>query len=323
MKNEIVRAFACYNKDEDIRSISTSGGLFYLFAAYVINELNGKVCGAVFDEKYQVVHTIVDNTNDLVRLLGSKYPQSNMKGIYSKIKAVLQADKIVLFCGTPCQVEGLLTYLGRKPDNLWLIDFVCHGVASPMIWREYLEAKANGKGIELIRFKDKKFGWKHWHVHIKTNDADIYEDANQNLFMKSYLSRVNIRPSCYECPFKGLDRYSDFTLADCWGIGECNKRINDDRGLSALLIHSNRGLELFKMLSEDIVQEEYEPGILMKKNWAATKQTESSVERIHFYLFLSRRGVNKALSRFFGDGLRKRVMRKVCKCFDKLKEVFK
>lgn len=315
VKNKFVRAFACYNKDSKIRELSTSGGMFYLFASYIIEKYDGYVCGAVFDEKYNVIHKVVNEKKELEKLLGSKYPQSKIGEVYKEIKQLIVKNQVVLFCGTPCQVEGIIRYFGGKPENLWLIDFVCHGVASPIIWEEYLRKKTANNEIEGIVFKDKKYGWKHWHVHIKTNKEEYYEDGVTNLFMQSYLTKINIRPSCFECPFKGLDRYSDFTIADCWGIGEEDTELNDDRGLSALLVHSQRGLDVFDKLSEAICWKEYDAEVLMKKNWAAFTATERNADRNLFFLYRKKRGTSKAMKYFFGNTLIDRIHRKIIRLF--------
>ena len=158
--NHFPMAYACYNKNEEIRMESTSGGIFSLLGEYVIQKRNGVVCGAIFDENFIVSHIVVDNIAELGKMRGSKYPQSNIGNCYRKIKSYLQQNITVLFTGTPCQIEGLLSYLGKKDENLILMDFICHGVASPGIWNRYLEECKNIKHIVSIRFKDKIKGWK-------------------------------------------------------------------------------------------------------------------------------------------------------------------
>lgn len=303
MKNEILKAYSCYNTNDEIREISTSGGMFFLFSSYFIEHFHGKVCGAAFDENFQVIHKIVDNVEGLKGLLGSKYPQSKLGNTYKEVKESIDSGENILFCGTPCQVEGLISFLKKKPDNLWLIDFVCHGVASPRIWKDYLNIKTKGKGPTFIRFKDKKYGWKHWHVHIKTADSETYEDAEHNLFMKSYLARINVRPSCYECSFKGLDRFSDYTLADCWGIGEKDLEMNDNKGLSALMIHSERGMNLFDHLHFAIKSKEYDPSELMENNWAAVTSVKRNDNRKSFFACYHTHGLEIAFKRFFSESI--------------------
>lgn len=310
MKNELLKAYACFNKDDIIRRKSTSGGIFYLFASWVI-EQGGLVAGAIFDDEFRIKHSIVDNLIDLEKVLGSKYPQSSLGYIFKDISKRLSQGKLVMFCGTPCQNNGLISYLGGKPENLWLIDFVCHGVASPELWKEYLDFKRRSGEINDIRFKDKKYGWKNWHVHFQFKSFDTYEDASQDLYMKSYLAKINIRPSCYNCKFKGLDRATDLTLADCWGIGEQNVAMNDDKGLSALMIHSERALQLFDSFSEQVVFQEYDPQELFEANWAATKSAEEGIGRYLFFEVIKKKGTMYALNYFWGNNIRFKIMRKI------------
>ena len=289
MVSEVLKAYACYNNDEKIRLKSTSGGIFFLLSSYIL-EKGGVIARAAFDNMYNVKHIIADNYEDLEQILGSKYPQSSMGDIYEKIARYLKNDQYVLYCGTPCQNAGLLSFLGHHPEKLWLVDFVCHGVASPELWRDYLNYKFPNALPRYIRFKDKKFGWKNWHVHFRLDDIDLYEKGLDNIFMKSYLDRINIRPSCFECRFKGLMRNTDFTIADCWGIGEKNVKLNDDKGLSAVLIHSERGLKVFNELSPKLIFQEYEPRELLEENWAAIRSTEMNNKRVLFFECYKKRG---------------------------------
>ena len=307
MNSEHTKAYACYNKRDDIRKCSTSGGMFYLISDYIVNNLHGYVCGAIFDHQFRVKHIIVDNSIDLKKLLGSKYPQSKLGDVFCQIKKLLQEGKTVLFCGTPCQIEALVSFLGGKSDNLWLVDFVCHGVASPQIWDNYLCCFYDKEKIVGIRFKDKIKGWKNWHVCVEYKQRRIYTPGYMDMFMRSYLEKINIRPSCYECVFKGYERISDFTLADCWGIGEKNQRLNDDKGLSALLVHSAKGMQLFDSLSNCINYEEYEPNQLMSANWACISSPERNLSRDKFFSDYCSENFKKVFLSYFRPSFKDKI----------------
>ena len=130
-------AYIFQNADDKIRRESTSGGAFTAIAEYVIDN-NGIVYGAVFDEKYKVIHKGIDNKEELYKFRNSKYVQSEMENCYSEIKEYLNKGKLVCFSGTSCQVEGLKNYLGKHYENLILVDVVCRAVPSPLIWKKYL-----------------------------------------------------------------------------------------------------------------------------------------------------------------------------------------
>ena len=159
------KSYAVFNKNEKIRLESSSGGIFSLLAEYVINN-HGNVYGAVFDEDFNVKHVKINILQDINLLRGSKYVQSRINDIFKSIKFDLKNNKIVLFTGTPCQIAGLQSFLQKKYDNLILMDIVCHGVPSPLVWQQYInELKQNYKqNIKSIYFRDKSTGWKTYSV---------------------------------------------------------------------------------------------------------------------------------------------------------------
>lgn len=283
MNDTKIKAYACYNQDEAIRNKSTSGGIFYLVAKYVIENLNGYVCAAVFDKNFKVVHRITNRLQEVEQMLGSKYPQSALGNTFKEIKALLDRDEYVLFCGTPCQVNGLKSYLQKDYPNLLTLDFVCHGVASPEIWDDYLTIFCDKSKLKSVRFKDKVKGWKRWHVKYQYEGKTHYCYGVNDVFMRSYLSKINHRPSCYSCKCKGMERRSDFTVADCWGEGEKNSRLNDDKGLSAFLIRTEVGIKVFDAVSSMLIYQEYDVNILMKGNWAYINNSEKPANRDAFF----------------------------------------
>lgn len=235
------KTYVCFNLNKDEREKSSSGGIFILLAKKVI-EGNGVVFGARFDENWRVVHGYAENIEDVIPFLTSKYVQSSMGNMFRKAKEFLKNNRIVLFSGTPCQISGLKSYLGKEYSNLLTVDFICHGVPSPKVWEEYLKDKANGKTIRAINFRDKTEGWKKFSLKIEFEDGSIYRGTQfQDPYLKGFLKDIYLRPSCYQCLNKGIKRISDITLADFWGIEHVKPELFDDRGISAVLVHSVRG----------------------------------------------------------------------------------
>ena len=265
-------AYACYNKDLQTRLASTSGGAFTALASYFIEEKNAVVFGAAFDENFNVKHIGVNEISELDRLRGSKYTQSNVCDSYVETKKALDAGRNVFFTGTPCEISSLKNSLGREFENLYTMDFVCHGVGSDSLWRGYTERFKSTDAIKKITFKAKTHGWKKWYFKVDFNDGKVWQRrGSMTMFMRSYLSYANIRPSCYECHFKGLQKISDFTISDCWGIAESNKEINDNQGLSALLLQNERAVRIFDEIRENLEYLGYDAGELMEGNWTAVK----------------------------------------------------
>ena len=238
-----VATYAATNSNGTIREQSSSGGIFTLLAEETINN-GGVVFGAAFNEKWEVEHIHVDNINDIKRLRGSKYVQSNIGNSYAMAEKFLKEGKEVLFCGTPCQIAGLKRFLRKEYKNLKTIDIVCHGTPSPLIWKGYLNEicrASNINNITDIQFRNKVEGWKKYSFVIKYidsegNEREFRERMGNNLYMRCFLSDLCLRPSCYRCPARSGKSDSDITIADLWGAEHICPEIDDDKGLSLVLL---------------------------------------------------------------------------------------
>ena len=306
MSENYPKAYAIYNNNLEVRLKSTSGGIFSLLAEYFIKEKQAIVYGAAFDYDLNVVHLRVTDMESLDKLRGSKYPQSNMGFTFKEVKKDLENGNVVFFVGTPCQNAGLKMYLNNKNvELLYTMDFICHGVASDLIWNEYIKELSQKKRVRNIVFKSKPYGWKKWYFRAEYEDNSFYHiRGSMNRFMASYLSYVNIRPSCYECCFKGLQRDTDFTISDCWGVGERDKEINDDQGLSALLLHGNRGEDIFNQIKDKVTYKEYDPQILMEDNWTTFRSVPRNSGRKEFFDAVISKGAKKALRKYFSPSIK-------------------
>ena len=237
--------YVCYSTDDDIRVNSSSGGVFSLLALQVLDE-GGAVYGAAFDGDYSVHHIRIDQRGQLSKIQKSKYLQSRTEDIFVQVKADLQQGKKVLYSGTACQIAGLKHFLGRDFENLITVDVLCHGAPSPKIWKMYLQYALGEKvkSIHSINFRDKKWGWKDFSLEILyDSNRSLLEQHRSNTYMDLFLSDLILRPSCYHCKFKSLDRCSDLTLGDAWGIDKTLPEMDDDKGTSILLIHTDKGRE--------------------------------------------------------------------------------
>ena len=236
-------AIACRAHDDGLRAASSSGGVFSLLALRTL-DAGGVVFGAVFGCNLDVVHEGVEVDAGLARLRGSKYVQSSLGDVYAQVKALLDEGRAVLFSGTPCQVSGLRSFLGRESPNLLCVDMVCHGVPSPVVWRHYLRWLETrlGEQATSASFRNKDGGWRGYSVVVGfSNGSEYRSSARQDPFVRAFLGDVCLRPSCYACEFKGLQRSSDVTLADFWGVEHVVPDLDDDRGTSLVLVHGDAG----------------------------------------------------------------------------------
>ena len=278
-----INCYAAINPNTIIREESSSGGLFTMLAERVIDE-GGVVFGAAWDERWRVVHTFAETKEGISAFRGSKYVQSIIGDSYKQAESFLKDGRKVLFSGTPCQIAGLRKSLLKDYDNLLTVDFICHGVPSPGVFRWYLQEEINkyvshkrigsktvpnssittipksgitlpdGLKIEEIRFRDKRHGWKNFSFVLMLTDLSdagentsivLSSELHNHPFLKGFLNDYYLRPSCYKCPAKQFKSGSDITLADYWGY-QGDEIQDDDTGISAILISSEKGLRAFQ-----------------------------------------------------------------------------
>ncbi|WP_370840239.1 Coenzyme F420 hydrogenase/dehydrogenase, beta subunit C-terminal domain [Megamonas funiformis] len=281
-------AYAGINKDDQIRVKSSSGGIFSILAEYIIKN-NGIIYGASFDENFNIKHKRILCNTDLDLLRGSKYVQSSIGDIYKQVKSDLESNRQVLFTGTPCQVEGLRSYLRKEYVNLITMDFICHGVPSPLVWKKYLEEmkKSKQENIKNIYFRNKDIGWKVFSLKIIFDEKIYINNLSKDLFMKGFLQDVYLRPSCYSCKFKKINRVSDITVADFWGIENILPKMDDDKGTSLIVIHSEKGEQLFDKLSETMILNEVNLNEAIKYNPSMIKSVKYNEKRNSFFAELN------------------------------------
>lgn len=244
---------AFQNPKQDVRMNSTAGGAFSLIAEYIIN--NGGIVYAVgYNAKMVVCHKKCSSIEGLSELRGSKYVQSDLRNIFIDIKLHLE-KRLVLFVGTPCQVQGLKAFIGNN-RNLYTIDLLCLGVSSPKLFAEWIDYLSDKYHSQVLRvsFRDKHYGYATPNVRVffengRSMDQKYDTKVHANLFFEHY----NVRPSCYECQFREVPRVSDFTIGDFNEIGSINKNMDDDKGTTKVWIHTERGKELFKVIESKAV----------------------------------------------------------------------
>lgn len=262
-----IKVYACINKDKNKRERSSSGGIFTLLAQEILKD-GGAVIGAAFDENFEVRHICVQDDKDLQKIYKSKYVQSDINTMYVKAKDMLEKNRKVLFTGTPCQIEGLYSFLGREYENLYTHDFICHGVPSPKVWKKYKKyiEKKSGKQIKSIDFRNKTYGWKKYYLKFTFDDSTYEDNINFDPYLKLFLNDIILRDSCYKCKFKKINRKSDVTLADFWGVEKVLPNLFDNKGISTVIINTEKGRQLFNNILESIEYKEIELIDVVKYN---------------------------------------------------------
>lgn len=243
---EMLKAFVVQHHDENILYPSAAGGAFSAIGERIIDQ-GGIVYGAGYDEEMTVVHSKANTVSELKKFRSSKYVQSKQGKVYKEIKEELTQGKLVCYSGTPCQVAGLKSFLGKEYNKLFTVDLVCKGVGSPEVLRQYVELmqKKSGSTIVGMNFKRKTYGYHSSTMSVDFADGKTYSRGGiTDLMMRSFRANICLRPSCEKCRFKGIDRKSDITIFDCWHYSQLTGKPDDDRGHTAVLVHTSKGLDM-------------------------------------------------------------------------------
>lgn len=247
---------AAQNISEEQLRNSASGGAFSALANYVLNN-GGEVWGAAWDESMNLFHVSIHTSIDIIKLQGSKYVQSDIGLAFRKIQKSLKQKTQVLFCGTPCQCDGLRSFLRQSYENLITVELVCHGVPSQSFLKSYLsliEKTENGTIVDL-KFRDKKLGWGALlNFTIRTKSGKIKHKylTNKESYYYYYYCGNLYRPSCYNCKYASNVRKSDFTIGDFWGIDKASV-LNNGKGVSVILANSPRALQILRQIKDNYI----------------------------------------------------------------------
>ena len=252
------QAYAAYSLNDELRAQSSSGGFFTELAQMILKN-HGAVYGAAYDSDFLVHHICALNSSELAKLRGAKYAQSELGGCFIEIEERLRHGQQVLFTGTPCQVAGLKSFLRREYGNLSCVDFVCHGVPSPMAWQQYVKFRAekDNHGIlpKTINLRSKHTGWSRYqysNLYQYADEIQYSTGSGDDLFMKLFVGDYINRESCAVCSFKGYDRISDFTIGDFWGIWDIDPDMDDNKGTSLVLVHTVKGRNLLGQMQRKL-----------------------------------------------------------------------
>lgn len=263
--------YAAWIKDLSVRQKSSSGGIFGALATQVI-ENGGHVFGAGFDSNLKLNHYDVENKADLESLMGSKYFQSNTNDSFRKVRALLQQNIFVMFCGTPCQIAGLRNYIGEHNKNLLLVDFVCHGVPSPRFFQRYREFCEFQKSEKLIDFKFRLTrGWgygeeRHWLCANGKTKIQTISSVTLSPYLQVFMHAENYRYSCYQCPFANIERPGDITICDFWGAEKFLDYHEYRYGVSGVMVHNSIGQYWWNKISEHVIYKPQSLTTLVAKN---------------------------------------------------------
>ena len=286
-KSKPLMAFAVRDKNTEELKVSASGGAFAA-AARVILQRGGVIVGAAYHDDMTVGHFVVDRLEDLHKVQSSKYVQSNTEATYSQVKALLINGREVLYSGTPCQIGGLRAYLRKDYDTLYTMDLICHGVASPKLFAKYLiwlGGKMKGKIIGYD-FRDKSCGWGlDYMTKTKPSTLDPY--------YYHFLKGTTYRECCYRCNYCTKERVGDITIGDYWGIEKEHPEFYSTKGVSCLLVNTEKGERLWSIVKDEFETLESTFGQVAKANHNLTRPTQRTPLRDVIYQHIDDMDVNE------------------------------
>lgn len=315
-------AYACRNKNEEVRKTSSSGGVFTLLCEEVIKN-GGVVFGAAFDEKFNVKHIYAETLEECQKLKGSKYVQSQIGNTYKQAKEFLYAGRLVLFSGTQCQIKGLNLFLMKEYNNLITSEIICHGVPSPKVFKLYKENLKNkyNSNIKDIRFRDKTSGWNKFSYVTEFDNNEIHSKTlHEDIYMKGFLNDLYLRPSCYECKAKNFSSNSDISLADYWGVERRHLEFGDDKGTSLVLINTKKGKDIFQKISchMEVMQTDLEFAI--SNNPCIIRPVRYNKNRDKFFKLINQDNLENSITKYIKPPLSQKIRWKIRSSFEKLKK---
>lgn len=269
-QGELLGVYAVKHTNPEIRAASRSGGVFTALSDIIL-DAGGVVYGCKLLNCCDAVHVRATTKEERDAMRGSKYIQSKTYGIFVAVKNDLKSGRWVLFSGTACQVHAVADFCKDVDcSKLLLVDIVCHGVPSPKVWADYLQylSKVNNKQIAAVDFRDKKkFGWADHRETVLFTDGSEFSG---NIFKDLFFSHYVLRKACFACPYKNLHRVGDITIADCWGIAQHYSEFDDNKGVSLVLVNTEKGTKFFGQLKETEnipvdIEKLMQPSL--KKNW--------------------------------------------------------
>lgn len=319
------KVYACQIKDRQMLLDATAGGFFPLLSKKVL-EVGGVVYGCCWDSNMNAVHQGGETLDIIKRCSGSKYVQSDISNVFTEIYDYLKKGKLVLFSGTPCQVDAVQRYCeALDRSNLLTMDVPCYGVPSQALFSAYIEKlnkKYNAKVVDF-RFRDKRhFGWSHTtRITFERQDGTFFEIEETDHKKIDYYKMFGLRDCyllpCYQCKYNTINRISDFTTGNYWGIENTSKTFDTTLGVSMLIINNEKALRVFEEIKDGMILEERTIENAIECNDALVRGSVLPKYRDALYSCFSKNGFDVMFKRYYQLNFIKIFKALICKILKK------
>ena len=301
-------AFAATHAD-GVRLESSSGGVFTALTDRFLRQ-GGVVYGAAYDSAMRVTHCRADGATGRDRMRGSKYVQSDMGSVYDAIRRDLDAKRPVLFSGTPCEVAAVKTFFGPESAGIFFVDIICHGVPSPAFWQDFIGLLADkyGKTVTDYRFRNKAVAWRRYSPLVTLGDGTtVPENDLTGSFIEVFRYELTLRPACTACPYTSLSRQGDLTIGDFWGVEKRRPELDDDKGVSAVLVNTEAGRAVLDALPDGVTMTEVTVDDIAAGQVNLSRPSVRSPEADAFIRLWKEKGVEAALKKYTRVGAKRRL----------------
>lgn len=308
-----VAAYAAKNTDSAALKRSSSGGVAYALCQQVIAQ-GGAVYGVAYDESHRVITCRADTLEGCEAFFGSKYVQTDPCGTFRQVSSDLKDGRTVLYFGTSCHIAGLLSYCRQKrcdTDRLVTVDLICHGVPSPGIFADYIAYLKRSPRFAHFAFRTKELPWGYGSTNYgctiyQKNGRKVTDSVEARLFLNLFFSNNCLRPHCYECRHASLDKPADITIADYWGLREAHPDFFSEDGVSAVIVHSEKGDALFKS-AKLLSYIESTPEAIAEKQGNIGRSSPKSPHYDAFWKLYREKGFRAVAKRYGGLSIKRRI----------------
>lgn len=309
------KTVAAYAKDEPVRLLSSSGGIFTVLAERILDD-GGVVIGVAQTAPTHFEHIVVDDKADLAKLRGSKYVQADVGLVYREVRGLLKAGRKVLFSGAPCQVAGLYSMLGNAATaDLFTVDIVCHGTPSVKVFEKSVreQEKVNNAVFSGVNFRDKTTGWNSYSLSCHFDNGQSFRmHHDRSKYMRLFLSRICQNVSCDDCRYRKLPRIADITLGDYWGISKYHPEMNDNKGTSVVLLNTTPGSMLFESVADKVVQCDSKVEYAIAGNPCIVRSSKPHPKRAEFFANLDKYSLDQLIKMYCpSPSLPRRMIRRI------------